>query len=271
MITSGSSRRLARSAAPNDCVWAWNLALGDLATGRLVNVLDRVFQRDDVVAAVRVHFLNHGGKRRRLAAADRTGDEHQTVVILGQDLQLLGQAEFVHRPHLGIDDAENGVVSLALANDVGAETGQPGHLVAEIDAVILFQRLKLHRVEKGADQRLGVGGCQDHAIMVEGLKRAVTAHQRRRADSHMDVGSARVEAEAQQLDDAEAVGEVGLLRHLDLGLAIIRIGRGSQFRLGTGLFQARVSLDRGGFHRGSLRLDGLAKALRLGGIDNRLL
>jgi len=99
------------------------LALGDLATRRHEDILDRIFQRDDVVVAVQVEFLDHRGQRGRFAAADRTGKKHQAVVILGQDLERLGQAEFFHRAHGGVDDAENGVMPLALPNDIGSKAG----------------------------------------------------------------------------------------------------------------------------------------------------
>ena len=94
---------------------------------------------------MRVDLLHHRGERGRFAAADRAGDQHQAVVILGEDLELLGQAEFVHRAHLGVDDAEDGVVALALPDDVGAKAGQARHFVAEIEALVFFQRLELHR------------------------------------------------------------------------------------------------------------------------------
>ena len=47
-----------------------------------------------------IHLLDQGGERGRLAAADRTGDEDQPVLVTRQQLQVLGQTEFIHRPHL---------------------------------------------------------------------------------------------------------------------------------------------------------------------------
>ncbi len=86
-----------------------HLALGDVATRRLDDVLDGVFQRDDVIVPLQVDFLDHGSQRRRFAAADGTGDEHETVVILGQLLEARRQPDLVHRPQLRRDDPENDV------------------------------------------------------------------------------------------------------------------------------------------------------------------
>ncbi len=50
-----------------------DLALVHEALDVLVNELDRIFDRDDVVGAVLVDVVDHRGERRRLARPGRTG------------------------------------------------------------------------------------------------------------------------------------------------------------------------------------------------------
>ena len=52
----------------------------------LVDELDRVFERDDVVSLRAVDLVEHGGERGRLARAGRAGDEHQARFPLAADL-----------------------------------------------------------------------------------------------------------------------------------------------------------------------------------------
>ena len=69
--------------------------------------------------------------------------------------EVFGQAEFIHGADLGVDDAEDAVVALALLTR-GAEAGEAGDVVAEIERPVLLQRLELRRVEEAADERLGI-------------------------------------------------------------------------------------------------------------------
>ena len=101
MMTSGSSRRAPRRAVPKDSVWVCDLALGDVAALGLEDVLDGIFQRDDVIVPGAVHFFHQGGERGGFAAAHRAGDEDEAVMVLREQLQLGGQAQFVHGAHLG--------------------------------------------------------------------------------------------------------------------------------------------------------------------------
>ena len=61
-----------------------DLALVDETALVLVDVLDRILDGDDVLAALGVDLVDHRRQRRRLAAAGRAGDEHQAARPLGQ-------------------------------------------------------------------------------------------------------------------------------------------------------------------------------------------
>ena len=90
-----------------------------------------------------------------LPRADRAGDEDEAVVILGEQLQALRQAEFIHRPQLGVDDAEDDVDAEPLPHDAGAEAAE-GSGVGKIDVAALGEKLLLRVVEKAHGEPLGV-------------------------------------------------------------------------------------------------------------------
>ena len=99
-----------------------HFALGDVATLRLEDVFDRVLESDDVLAPLDVYLLDERGQSGRFAAADRAGDEDESVMEAREQLEALGQAEFIHRPHPGADDAKDEVDPEPLPNDTGAKT-----------------------------------------------------------------------------------------------------------------------------------------------------
>jgi hypothetical protein len=57
-----------------------DLALVHMAALRLDDVLDRVFQRDDVILTLGIDGIHEGGERGGFAAADGAGDEDEAVV-----------------------------------------------------------------------------------------------------------------------------------------------------------------------------------------------
>jgi len=116
-----------------------------------------------------------------------------------------------------------------------------------------------------------MGRRQHDAAMVERLKGAVAAHEDRRADADVNVGGARVKTQAQDLGDAQAIGQAALLRHFDLGMGLFAHGgRGMRLRLSSRLFLHCVNLNGGGGNGGSRRIQRLAQALGLSRIDDGL-
>ena len=71
----------AASAALNELRLHADLALVDEAALRLVHELDRILEREDVPGRRLVDVVDHRGERRRLAAAGRTGDEHEALLV----------------------------------------------------------------------------------------------------------------------------------------------------------------------------------------------
>jgi len=91
--------------------------------------------------------------------------------------------------------------------------------------------------------------------MIERLKGAVAAHERRRADADVNIGGACLKTHSQEIGDAQAIRQI--------------IGR-ADLDLGAGLLQSVIGLGGGGFHGGSRRVQRLAQALRLFRIDDPL-
>ena len=87
----GAQRALERAGVHAD------LALRDDALLVRVHELDRVLDRDDVIAARAVDEVDQRAERRRLARPGRAGDEHEALVELAELLDLGRDAHLLHR------------------------------------------------------------------------------------------------------------------------------------------------------------------------------
>jgi hypothetical protein len=56
-----------------------HFALIDQAALALVHELNGILDRDNVIGSVVIAMIDHAGKRRRLARAGRSGDQHETA------------------------------------------------------------------------------------------------------------------------------------------------------------------------------------------------
>src|ERR1051326_1938764 len=156
---------------------------------RLKDVLDRVFEGDDVLAALEIHRLDERGERGRLAAADRAGNEDETVMETGQQFEALGQAELIHRADVSADDAKDDVDPKTLPNDAGAETPEIVG-VGEIDVATLLELCALRLGQETRRQRRRFLGGQLWRLRPDGLEISVETPERLRVDAEMDVGGA---------------------------------------------------------------------------------
>jgi hypothetical protein len=132
-----------------------HLALVDDRRLVRVHVLDRVLDGDDVVLAVLVDPIDHGGQGRGFARPGRSRDEHQTLGKLHDVLHDRGQAQIIETADVGGDVAEGGRHGAALLEDVHADTAHAFHAEGHVQLVVLLELLFLLIREDGVDQLLG--------------------------------------------------------------------------------------------------------------------
>ena len=136
---------------------AVHLALVDDAVLVLVQVLDRIFDGEDVRVPLGVDLVDHRGQRRRLAAAGRAGDEHETARAFGElgddawQRELLEAADLLG--NLPVDRADRPL----LVEEVAAEPGDAADAEREVELERLLEALLLRVGQHAVGQRLGVG------------------------------------------------------------------------------------------------------------------
>ena len=173
-----------------------DFAMVDEAPLALVHELDRILDRDDVVLAVLVGVVDDGGERGRLARSRRPRDEHEALAEERGALEDRGQPELVRRDDLRRDLAEDGAAARALHEEVGAEAGHAGDLVAEVDVAGFLEHLDLllgsdlvqHRPEVLVVER----------VVLHPLELAMHAEDRRLAGHDVQVGRPGVEHELEE-------------------------------------------------------------------------
>ena len=132
-----------------------HFALCDMAAFWFENIFDRVLERDDVFAPLDVHLLDQRRERGRFAAAHGTGHEDEAVLVTGQQFQAFGQTQFVHCPHLGVDDPENEIDPEPLSHDAGPEPA--GRIrVGEVRVAALVELDLLRAGQETLGQRRGL-------------------------------------------------------------------------------------------------------------------
>ena len=129
-----------------------DLALVDDAALVIVEELDRILDRDDVIGAAAVDLVDDRREGRRLTGAGRPGDEHETAGILGQLVEALGQAELLERLDHRRDRAERGREAAALIEGVDAEAGDAADAVGEVELPAELQVLLLLGRRDAVDQ-----------------------------------------------------------------------------------------------------------------------
>ena len=155
---SGSSRSAARSALREAAGVAVDLALVHEAALVLVDVLDRILDGEDVIVALGVDLVDHRGERRRLAAAGRTGDQHQAARPLGERGEHRREPEVAERADLLGNQSVDRADRAALVEHVAAEA-RADRLDAEREVELLrfLEALLLRIGEHAVDEILRLG------------------------------------------------------------------------------------------------------------------
>ncbi len=152
----------------------------------LVHEFDGVFHGDDMVAAIFVRIIHHGGQGRGFAGAGRPGDDDQAAVEHGKLLQYRGQrgVEFLkilEGKHLAWNLAEHGGDAVLLVEEIGAEAGDVRDFVTEIHVAGFLEHLdlvlggdfvehlfKLVVVERGMVHPAELAVDAEHRVVVRG-------------------------------------------------------------------------------------------------------
>src|SRR3984893_5109876 len=104
-----------------------DLALVDEAALVAVQKLDGVLDGDEVVGAVGVDAVDHGGERGGFTGTGGASDEHQAALLFTNLVDDRGKIELVGGANFGGNDAQHHADVAALLEYVDAETAQTGH------------------------------------------------------------------------------------------------------------------------------------------------
>ena len=146
-----------------------HFALSHMAAFRAENILDRIFQRDDVIAPSRINFIHQSRQRRRFSRADGARHQHQAIMILREQFQVFRQPDFVHRTDARINNPEHQIDSDAMPHHAGSETPMliligKIHVATFSELHFLFFREEAHR------QPFRVSGSQARPLQPDRLQ-----------------------------------------------------------------------------------------------------
>src|SRR5258706_4764787 len=152
----------------------------------LVDELDRILDRDDVIRACTIDQVDERAERRRLSRARGPGHEDESLRQVAKALHLLRDAHLLDGYYCRGDGAKYRARSLAFPECVAAEAGDAWNLVREVGVVDLLELgavlLEHHRVQHHVDVVRGEDGlARNRGDLATG------AQQRRRTGTQMQV------------------------------------------------------------------------------------
>ena len=153
----------------------------------LVDELDRILDRDDVVAAVLVHVVDHRAERRGLARARWPGHEDQPLVQPAQGQNVRRQSEVLRGQDFRRNDAEHATAPFPVHEHVGAKPSQAVDFVGEVGVVAAAELLAVLGRHDRLEQRDDVLRCERFSTKFERLNLSVFSDQRRHADRQVQI------------------------------------------------------------------------------------
>ena len=190
------TERAAESVGEARCVLA-DLALVDDAPLVVVQELDRILDRDDVIGARAVDLVDDRGERRRLARAGRAGDEDEPARLRRQLVEARRKAELLERANVRGDRAERRGEALALVVRVDAEAGEAANAVGEVELAVELEMLLLLGRRDPVDQLPDQVGVELRKL-VQQLDVPVTTDGRQRPGREMQVGGVEPDGALEQ-------------------------------------------------------------------------
>ena len=154
----------------------------------MVQNLYRVLDGDDVALTGPVDVVDHGGQRRRLAAARRPGHEDEPPLFVGETPDRLGEVQVAERPGMGTDEPEDHPDRAALAVGVDPEAPEVRDRVREVGLVRLLEmvpRPLLHDLLGDPHHVV----CLDDRHIGDASELAVDPHSGRRPHFQVEIGT----------------------------------------------------------------------------------
>jgi hypothetical protein len=163
----------------------------------LVQVFDRVLDRQDVSDLPWLIPIDHRGQRRGLAAAGRTSHEHQTARPISQFREDWRQTEFLERPDLFRNQAVDRTHGALLIEDVAAEASDAAKPECHVELPRLLELLLLRVGQHAVRQRLQ--NVRRQLRQFQPAQVPVHAHLWRRPNREVQVRALQLERGLQQI------------------------------------------------------------------------
>ena len=158
----------------------------------LVEDLDRILDRDDVLVPRPVDVVEHRRERGRLSGARGAGAEDEAAMLFGQAGDAGRQAQLLEGGHVLRNHAEGERDRAALAKAVDAEARQVLGGVGDVELAVLVEEGKLGRDELRHDteNRVEIDLRQRRAVAEE---RQVAVPAQNSGTSNLEMNVARAE------------------------------------------------------------------------------
>ena len=137
--------------------------LGNVTVFRFQNVFDRVLECNDVIVPFHVYLLDHRRQCSRFASSYRTSCQDQSVLITGENLEMLWQLQLIHGSDVGVDHAKDNFDPKPLPNHAGAVAGELV-CVRKIRIAARIEFIFIDVGHKGFGQCRGVLGCEPRRV-----------------------------------------------------------------------------------------------------------
>src|SRR5258707_381924 len=111
----------------------FDFALVDEAALVAMQKLDGVFDGDEVIGAIGIDAVDHGGERGGLTGTGGSGDEDQAALLFANAIDDRGKIELVGGADFGGNHAQNHADVAALLEDVDAEAAEASDAVSHVE------------------------------------------------------------------------------------------------------------------------------------------
>ena len=184
-----------------------DLALVEQAFLVLVEVLDGVFQRDDMLVVVVVDEVEHAGQRGGFSRAGGAGDQQQAARAGDEALDHLGHADLLEGEEAAGDPAKHHADGAALLENGAAEAVAIDELDGKVGASPFLKLLLVAVGSDGLHERHGVVRLED--LGLELAHAPAFADEGGLPHADMKVGGLEVDDRLEQLVDEDLSGAHG--------------------------------------------------------------